>query len=618
MTIRPQPASQSLNVELQQIRQQIFLLKSQVQMGKLEQRTLTRQLEQIENALEKLELRQPLDMLNTHQQDMLYHVTQTIGSSLDLQSVIDEVMDAIIRLTGAERCLILMYAEDGTLQIDAARNFEQATLDHWDQHYSRTVVDYVLKHNQSFLVANASEEPSLAKASSIARHSMRSIMAVPLRARGRVLGVVYVDNLAAISTFSEADLQAMDTLAIQAAVAIENARLFDTTDRALKERVDELSLLRHIDLRLSETLEAERIQQYMLEWLLRLTGADSGHFIPPGSNICLNYPQALILPERVAQDVRLMAETVEATDAVIRTYEGIPTQRTASETGAALIFPLRIDAHSLGTVALWRTDRPFTQQEHERVTHVIARAALALDNARLYANVRNADLAKSQFVEMVAHDLRTPLSSIDNYAELLELQDTLTDPQREYLERMQATIRRTLILVSDLADINHFETERFLLEYTEFEIGTLLEALRESVLPHIEKRQQRWVEEVTSQLPRLYTDFYRLLQVLINLVSNAYKYTPEEGTITLQITPANNGIRFSVSDTGIGISVENLKLLGTKFWRAPDPFTRSQVGSGLGFAITRKLIEQMGSQIEIHSVSGQGSTFTFDLPLEKP
>lgn len=611
MTLRPQYASHPLNVELQQIRQQLFLLKSQVQIGKLEPRAIVRQLEQIENAMEKLELNQPIV---TPQDDTLYRVTQAIGSSLDLQTVMDQVMDAIIRLTGAERCLMLLYGDDGTLQIHAARNFEQETLDHWDQHYSRTVVDYVLKNNTSFLVANASEDPDLAKASSIARHSMRSIMAVPLRARGRVLGVAYVDTLVAVSTFQAADLQALETLAIQAAVAIENARLFDMTDRALKERVDELSLLRHIDLRLSETLETERIQQYLLEWLVRLTGTDSGHFIPPSTALFLNYPQQAALPEKVAQDAMRIAETVEATDAVIHQYDSV----VQGDQGTALIFPLRIDAHSLGTVVLWRTDRNFTQQEHERVTHVIARAALALDNARLYANVRNADLAKSQFVEMVAHDLRTPLSSIDNYAELLEIQDTLTDQQRDYLERMQGTIKRTLILVSDLADINQFETERFILEYTEFEVDSLLEALRESVLPHIEKRRQRWVEEVTPHLPRLYTDFYRLLQVLINLVSNAYKYTPEEGMITLKITPASHGgIHFSVSDTGIGISVENLKLLGTRFWRAPDPFTRSQVGSGLGFAITRKLIEQMGSQIEIHSVLGQGSTFTFDLPITK-
>jgi signal transduction histidine kinase len=608
--------AQPLLDQLQQIRQQIFTLKSQVQIGKLEVKSIARQLEYIENALEHVELQQSLEV---DRDKTIHNVAQALGSSLDLETVINQVMDSIIRLTGAERCLMLLYGEDGTLRIHAARNFEQETLDNWQQHYSRTVVDHVLKTGKPLVIANASEEPVLAKASSLARHSMRSIMAVPLQVRGRISGVVYVDSLATVSNFSQQDLQAMDTLTIQAAVAIENARLFDMTDRALRERIDELRLLRHIDLRLSETLETERIQQYTLEWMVRLTGATSAHFVEPNAHGLLNHPLHAYLPETVLRDVEEAGITSSGTEPRILTYHA-SADKSAHESikGSALVVPIRFDTYDLGTVILWRPDQDFTPQEHERVMYVIARAAVALDNARLYTGVKNAELAKSEFVEMVAHDLRTPLSSIDNYAELIELQDSLTERQREYLERMQATIKRTLILVSDLADINRLDTNAIIMEPSEFEIETLLEALRESILPHIEKRHHQWIEEVAPVLPRLYADFYRLLQVLINLVSNAYKYTPDGGMIRLEIAPVNDHIRFSVSDNGIGISVENLKLLGTKFWRAPDTFTRSQVGSGLGFAITRKLVEQMGSQIEIHSVLGKGSTFSFELPMLKP
>lgn len=115
-------------------------------------------------------------------------------------------------------------------------------------------------------------------------------------------------------------------------------------------------------------------------------------------------------------------------------------------------------------------------------------------------------------------------------------------------------------------------------------------------------------------------DYYRLLQVLTNLLSNAYKYTPDGGTITLRVERdplKSNRIQFSVADTGIGLSAEALQKLGTKFWRADDEFTRSQQGSGLGFAITRSLVEQMGSQIQIQSAVGRGSSFTFSVAMDK-
>jgi signal transduction histidine kinase len=105
--------------------------------------------------------------------------------------------------------------------------------------------------------------------------------------------------------------------------------------------------------------------------------------------------------------------------------------------------------------------------------------------------------------------------------------------------------------------------------------------------------------------------------VLTNLVSNAIKYTPDGGTITMAVQPVGTAIEFSVSDTGIGLTPEGIMMLGTKFWRSDDDFTRSQPGTGLGFAITRSLVEQMGGEMRIESEAGTGSTFTFSLPVTR-
>ncbi|MBC8171773.1 MAG: hypothetical protein H7X77_08870 [Anaerolineae bacterium] len=170
-------------------------------------------------------------------------------------------------------------------------------------------------------------------------------------------------------------------------------------------------------------------------------------------------------------------------------------------------------------------------------------------------------------------------------------------------------------MVSDLADISRIESGHFFMEISRVPVADVVQAVKDNTIPQLAERHHTWVEKIASDLPALQVDYYRLLQVLTNLVSNAYKYTPDGGTITLTAALYGQRVRFSISDTGIGLSEENVKMLGTKFWRAEDRYTRSQQGTGLGFAITRSLIEQMGSRVEIQSKPGEGSTFIFDVAI---
>jgi signal transduction histidine kinase len=191
----------------------------------------------------------------------------------------------------------------------------------------------------------------------------------------------------------------------------------------------------------------------------------------------------------------------------------------------------------------------------------------------------------------------------------------LTDRQTDYVERIKDAVHRMEMLVSDLADISRIESGHFFFEESRVGVGSVLQALRDSVMPQIRERGHAYEEQIDETLPDLWADYYRLLQVLVNLVSNAYKYTPNGGRITLEARHEGPRVRFAVSDTGIGMDAENLSKLGTKFWRAADNFTRSQPGSGLGFAITRSLIEQMGGRIEIESIPGVGSRFAFSVAV---
>ena len=258
----------------------------------------------------------------------------------------------------------------------------------------------------------------------------------------------------------------------------------------------------------------------------------------------------------------------------------------------------------------------FTDEEIDLVERIVTRAAVAIENSRLYAAVQAADKAKSEFVGIVAHDLKAPMTNIAGYADLMLMDDDdLDERQIEYLKRIRATVTRMEVLVSDLADIARIESGHFYMEEMTVGATQIIEAVKDSTLPEITSRQHSLVVEVEDDLPDLWVDYYRLVQVLINLVSNAYKYTPDSGTITLMARQLDQRVEFSVQDTGIGLSPEAVKKIGTKFWRAEDNYTRSQPGTGLGFTITRSLIEQMGSQVKIESEVGVGSSFTFSVPI---
>jgi K+-sensing histidine kinase KdpD len=600
--------------EIINMRHNINLLRSQIQAGRVDGTFLTRQADKIADLLERIEAEQK-ERRAAGRFEALYNVSRLLGSSLDLETVLDQVMDAILQLTGAERGFLMLRDDDGEVTVKTARNFDQQTLSSDKFKYSRTIVNQVMDGGQPVVTTNAAEDPRFAGQASIVGQALRSIMATPLRARGRVIGVVYVDNRAIAGLFDEDDLAALDAFAGQAAIAIDNARLFSATDQELQARVEELTQLRRIDMQLNETLDADKAMSITLEWACRLSGAATGYL-----GLVENEPPRV----RAVHSYGFPADQTQ----ILQLDAMYPETLTVAQTGEAfafessrpghfvLIVPVRREHKVIGVVVLTSEGRCSDMQQ-DLVERVVARASVAIENARLYAAVQAADIAKSEFVGIVAHDLKVPMTSILGYADLTLLGGGLADRQTEFLNKIRDTVRRMEMLVSDLADISRIESGHFYMNETQVTIADIVQAVRDSTMTQLQARKHTFVENVSDHLPELTTDYYRLLQVLTNLVSNAIKYTPDGGTITMAVQPVGSAIEFSVSDTGIGLTPEGIMMLGTKFWRSDDDFTRSQPGTGLGFAITRSLVEQMGGEMRIESEVGKGSTFTFSLPVTR-
>lgn len=227
--------------------------------------------------------------------------------------------------------------------------------------------------------------------------------------------------------------------------------------------------------------------------------------------------------------------------------------------------------------------------------------------------IQEANRLKTEFVSMVSHELRTPLTSIQGYAELLLEGERIAGEQRESLTIVKKNADRLLGLINDLLDLSRMEARRIDLHRTSLDLASLIREVAGSLRPLIEAKRQRLRLDLGDALPAVWADGDRVTQILTNLISNAHKYTPVEGNITVAVWRDDGFVRVDVSDTGIGLSSEEQAQLFTKFFRAHDRSPEAG-GTGLGLVITRLLVELHGGQITVSSAPGQGSTFSFTLP----
>jgi signal transduction histidine kinase len=536
----------------------------------------------------------------------LYDITQVLNSSLDLAETLNVVMDSLIHLTEAERGCLMLLDEEGNLEICAAQNFGQGNGACSDLELSHTVVRRVVEEGQPMLATNAQLDPRLSSYESVVGYQLRSIVCVPLHLRGGVIGALYLDNRVREGVFSEEKLPLLMAFANQAAVAIENARLYTMTDQALAARVEELTTLQQIDQELNASLDFERVLELTLSWAMRATRAEEGM-------LCILDDKGAISAVITAGDDGAPADPEpDLVRLVMRSHEPIVVG------GLRVVVPIRLEDRVVGLLDLRSNGSLLFRPEHAQLAGRLAdHAAVAIQNARLYEQVRQADRAKSEFVSFVSHELRTPMTSIRGYADMLgkEMVGPLTPQQEDFVHTIRNNVERMQVLVSDLQDVSRIETGQLRLETKPTTLVGAVAGALQATQAQMEARSQQLVVEVPADLPPVRADPARLTQILINLLSNATKYTPEGGSVSVRAWLNGKYAHCSVSDTGIGISSEDRARLFTKFFRSEDPAVREVPGTGLGLCIVKSLVELQGGEIGVESQPGEGSTFTFTLPV---
>lgn len=459
----------------------------------------------------------------------------------------------------------------------------------------------------------------------------RALMAVPLQIKDNVMGVIEVVNRTDGLPFVEEDQSLLTAFAGQAAVAMENARLYTLTDQELEARVEELSVMQRIDRELNASLEMDRAMRITLEWAMRQSKAEAGLIgMLEEDKLRVVAQQGY---EEYIGNYTEHAMPLDLPALKIAVESGLP-QRVALDANAGggllpsahtqIVIPIRREASVIGLLML--ESMSDSQQDIAFLNRLSDHAAIAISNAQLYGEVQRANLAKSEFVSFVAHELKNPMTSIKGYTELLAAGAVgpTNAMQTNFLNTIRSNVERMSTLVSDLNDNSKIEAGRLRLDFKAVEVNDLVDEVVRSTKRQVEDKKQTIQAELPAQLPKVWGDRTRLGQVLTNLVSNSNKYTQEGGALIIGAEASANRwdpegagrvVHLWVKDDGIGISPEDQQKIFQKFFRSEDQKAREAPGTGLGLNITRSLVEMQGGRIWFESEFRKGTTFHFTIPV---
>jgi len=474
----------------------------------------------------------------------------------------------------------------------------------------------------------------------------RALTVAPLLRDGVGVGAISIASPKVGYRLSEKQLLLLQTFADQAVIAIENVRLFKELEQrteALTRSVGQLTALGEVSQTISSTLDLEKVLPTIVSRAVQLTGLDGGAIyeydevqqvftMRAGENVRqeileLDRNEPIRIGEGAVGRAAATRKPVQVPD-IAASAAGRQTRGrdVLLQIGARalLAVPLLREGHILGALAVIRnTPGEFPLEVIALLETFATQSAIAIQNARLFREIEEksrqleeASQHKSQFLASMSHELRTPLNAILGFNEMIlgDIYGEVSEDMRPPLAQMQSSGKHLLGLINNVLDLAKIEANKMELSLADYAVQDTLAMVRATLQALASEKGLEFVVSAPEDLPLVYGDGGRLSQCLINLAGNAIKFT-KEGRVEIGVAQDGEMLRFSVSDTGIGIPPDKIDSLFTEFKQTDAAIASEYGGTGLGLAITKKFIEMHGGRIWIESELGKGSTFLFEIPL---
>jgi signal transduction histidine kinase len=565
------------------------------------------------------------------------------GSPTDVQPVLDAIAERAARLCDASAAS--MYLTDGDMLRHLASKGPSpdpvSTIDalpiNRDSISGRALLERRTIEVDDMLAEGGQYPLSL----EIARtYGHRTVVVVPLFREGKPFGTILLRRQE-VRPFSEREIALLQTFGDQAAIAIENVRLFNETKEALDQQRASGEVLAAISSSIADTTP---VFEKIVQSCERLFAGKHVGINLVGDDGTLKM-DAYHGPKREAFEglmSTVRADDTTATGRAIRTRivqhfpdiehgldvpEGARVGGMATGMKAAIYAPMLWEGKGLGVIWVARDYvGPFSEKEIALLKTFADQAVIAIQNARLVGEIQDksrqlevANKHKSEFLANMSHELRTPLNAIIGFSEVLleRLFGELNEKQDDYLKDIHSSGRHLLTLINDILDLSKIEAGRMELEVSSFDLASALSNAMTLVRERAQRHGIALEQQVDPQLGEITADERKFKQILVNLLSNAVKFTPDGGRIEVKARREEDNVVIAVHDTGIGIAAQDQAAVFEEFRQVGRDYTNKQEGTGLGLALTRKFVELHGGRIWVESEPGKGSTFTFTIPVKR-
>lgn len=582
---------------------------------------------------------------HVRQLEVINAIGRVVSTSLDPDQVMKTILEEIYRALGCEFAVISLVNE-GAKTIESKHVIWKGQLDilpEWAER-SRYPLDHpdiiadVYRTGRTEVLSGWDERFNRELWEKYG-HDRYLRLFMPIKLRDKVVGVIEVSyNKARKGRITEDEIRLLSTLMDQTAVALENARLFAETEAEAQRR----ALISEVLQAAATSLDPEDLLHRAGEAITRnlalastifLWEPESGKFRPIAIHAADGSDVALPDDARIERENNPFA---------FQAVEQLRTQvfETTALQGSCADLAQLLQVRSAIYVPLFSRDRVFgvlgllSPQEKSQITSEIisfveiirANLSVALDNAYLYQDaletaerLEEVDRLKSQFLANMSHELRTPLNSIIGFSRVIlkGIDGPITEQQRQDLEAIYNSGQHLLGLINDILDISKIEAGKMELSFQPVDFGEVIHGVMSTAIALVKDKPVELQQSVPADLPTVIADERRIRQVLLNLVSNAAKFT-DEGFIRIEASCDEEFVTVSVADSGIGIPASKLPRIFEAFTQVDTSPSRKYGGTGLGLTISKSFIELHGGEIWVESESGKGATFTFKLPIRGP